>query len=128
MRKKKQTQARVVEVDGCVIIPPGYDRPVFQGDMMLVRVDELPSGVEHANDNVVAHSETGHDHVAERAMVFTTKDAMTLYFKALDKEPVRLEHRRSFDAHKTIVFPPGEVWRVRRQREHTPEGWRRVED
>lgn len=119
---------KVSEVDGCVVIPLGYNRPVFQGDMMLTRVDALPADAREHTDNIVAHSETGHHHVAERAVVFTTKDAMTLFFRSIGKEPVRLEHKRSFDTHKTVVFPPGEVWQVRRQREHTPAGWRLVQD
>ena len=38
-----------------------------------------------------------------------------------------LEHLRSFDTHETIKLPVG-TFEIRRQREYTPEGWRRVED
>ena len=43
------------------------------------------------------------------------------------REPTELRHLRSFDTHESILFRPG-TYHVRRQREHTPEGWRRVED
>ena len=39
----------------------------------------------------------------------------------------QLEHLREFDKHEPILFEPG-VYHVRRQREYTPEGFRRVED
>jgi hypothetical protein len=128
VKTKAKKNVEPAEVDGCIVIPPGYDRPVFQGDMMLTRADVLPADAKEHTDNIVAHSETNHHHVAERAVVFTTNDARTLYLRALGKEPVRIEHKRSFDTHKTIILPPGEVWLVRRQREHIPDGWRIVQD
>ena len=47
--------------------------------------------------------------------------------KATDETETLLRHLRDHDTHKTIAIPAG-VFEVRRQREHTPEGWRRVED
>ena len=43
---------------------------------------------------------------------------------------VDVVHHRPWDTHETIrlLGNPGDVWEVRCQREHTPEGWRRVED
>lgn len=108
-----------------------------QGDLMLRRIESLPSGAKPISADkgffVVAHSETGHNHViADRPNVklYTTGDPMVSYLEvieATDKMETLLEHLRSFDTHKTIVIPPG-VFEVRRQREYTPEGWRRVED
>ena len=34
---------------------------------------------------------------------------------------------REFDTHEALAFTPG-VYRVRRQREATPEGWQRAQD
>ena len=38
-----------------------------------------------------------------------------------------LDHLRPHDTHESIMFEPG-IYEVRRQREYTPEGFRRVED
>lgn len=110
-------------------IPENTTTPVFQGDIMLTLVDSLPGDAVAKKDNVIAHSETGHHHVAERAKVFTVPDGETLYLRALGKS-VDIVHKRPFDTHETIrlLGAPGQVWRVRRQREYVPDGWRRVED
>lgn len=119
---------QIREVDGVLIVPAGYSRPVFQGDMCLRRVDSIPKDAKRSKDSIVAHSETGHHHVAEKAIVFTTGDAMRLFFKAIGRDPVSIVHKREHDTHKTVQIPPGEVWEVRRQREWVPEGWRMVQD
>lgn len=100
----------------------------FQGDVCFERVDALPEEAKPSKSNVVAHSETGHHHTAERAEVYDF-DGMTLYMKAIGKS-VDVVHHRPNDTHETIrlLGEPGAIWKVRRQREHTPEGWRRVED
>lgn len=101
----------------------------FQGDVMVQRVDKVPLEAEDAKTSIVAHSETGHHHVATKAKVFSVPDGMTLYMKALGTE-IDLEHKRPYDTHETIrlLTKPGDVFKIRRQREYTPEGWRRVED
>jgi hypothetical protein len=43
------------------------------------------------------------------------------------ERPDELRHLREFDTHEPIAFTPGK-YLARRQREYTPEGWRRVED
>ncbi len=108
-----------------------------QGDLYIRRIEALPKDAKHVvADNgkyVVAHSETGHDHViAERPNVqlFTTGDTMISYLQvieATDATETLLEHLRSFDTHETIAIPTG-IFEIRRQREYVPEGWRRVED
>lgn len=108
-----------------------------QGDLLLRRIEALPANAKLAQAEkgsfVVAHSETGHNHViAERQNVklYTTGDPMISYLEvieATDKTETLLKHLRSFDTHETISIPPG-IFEVRRQREYTPEGWRRVED
>jgi hypothetical protein len=104
-----------------------------QGDVMFRKIDALPSGVspEKAVDGVfvVAHSETGHNHVVmERPTVkmFSAMDEFRSYLVVEDK-PATVEHRRHFDTHESFALSPG-VWEVRRQREYTPEGFRRAAD
>jgi len=106
-------------------------RCAAQGDLMLRAVDSMPDGVEElkpeGNRHVVAHSETGHYHWLDsrRARVFRAT-AMLSYLHVL-KEHVDLIHARENDRHETIRVPRG-LYEIRRQREYTPEGWRRVED
>lgn len=112
-----------------------------QGDVIFRRVAALPSNVvEHKRngDLVVAHSETGHHHsIADRAVSHfeAPGDSLTCYLRfdaGLDADigGVDVVHRRAWDTHETLrlLGKPGDVWQVRRQREWTPEGWRRVED
>lgn len=103
---------------------------VFQGDIAMERIATLPKGATPQKGNVVAHSETGHHHVAERAKVFTQPDdGQTLYMRAIGKS-IDVVHKRNYDVHETIRLEsqPGDIWRIRRQREWTPEGWRQVQD
>ena len=113
-------------------------RIVAQGDCLFVRVGKLPGDTvldPAAGRIVVAHSETGHDHVAESrsARLHHAKgDPLTDYLVFGDTDVVGIDivHLRSWDTHETVrlLGQPGDVWQVRRQREWTPEGWRRVED
>ncbi|MES2055780.1 MAG: hypothetical protein V4564_07580 [Pseudomonadota bacterium] len=104
----------------------------FQGDICIRRIEALPAGLELAKaengHHIVAHSETGHNHVVlERsAQLLIDKTNEFIAFLSV-KEPTELEHLRSFDTHETLLLPPGN-YEVRRQREHTPEGWRRAAD
>lgn len=114
-----------------------FEKCAAQGDLLIRRIDALPKYAKPVQSEkghfVVAHSETGHNHViAERSNVtlYTTGDPMVSYLQvieAADQTETLLEHLRSYDTHETIKIPNG-VFEVRRQREHTPEGWRRVED
>lgn len=111
------------------ILPDG--RPAFQGDVMFRRIDALPPGIAPADgeEHIVAHSETGHHHVALGGTYYTTGDPFVAYL--VTSAPVKVEHRRSTDTHETLELyaDGGEVvWEIRRQREQGPEGWRRVED
>ena len=108
-----------------------------QGDLYIRRIEKLPNGVKRIDSEkgvyVVAHSETGHNHViAERPNVslYSGDDPMVSYLQvieATDEAETFLEHLRTFDTHETIKIPVG-TFEIRRQREYTPEGWRRVED
>lgn len=109
--------------------------PAKQGDLMLISIEALPEGVvAQKNDNgyfVLAHSETGHHHavLADNDVEFYAdpKDDMKSYFVVKKVIGSLLEHMRSFDTHKSIKIPPG-IYELRRQREYTPQGWRKVED
>ena len=103
-----------------------------QGDVLIRRINELPEGVMEAKAEgdhyIVAHSETGHHHVIERgkALMFNLPDDIYRCF-IVAKEPVDLVHERSFDTHEPLRLPEG-TYEIRRQREYTPEGYRRAAD
>lgn len=104
---------------------------VAQGDVLIRRVDGIPTEAareEKRGPVVVAHSETGHHHAfdaGESVWLYSTKDQLVSYLEV--KRPAVLRHHRDFDTHEALQFDPG-IYEIRRQREWSPEGWRRVED
>jgi hypothetical protein len=113
-----------------------FTKIAAQGDMMIMRIETLPSGLEEykpeGNHYVIAHSETGHNHVMEKTAVKAYKrqnvTEANIFELFLDVgEESKIEHLRSFDTHETIVVPPGQ-YIVKRQREYTPQGFRRAQD
>ena len=102
-----------------------------QGDVLFVRLDKLPKDAIEVMRGpgalVVAHSETGHHHQipSEHVHMYASAEPLRSYIKVDSAADVI--HMRSFDTHETLRLAPG-IYEVRRQREHTPEGWRRVED
>jgi hypothetical protein len=114
-----------------------FTKMAAQGDFLIIRIDNIPSNVvpfspEKDNTYVVAHSETGHNHVmvADRVQGFkspVTNDAelYQLFFSV--EAPTEINHLRSYDTHDTLLVPPGN-YMVRRQREYVAEGFRRAQD
>lgn len=108
-----------------------------QGDVLFLRIKSLPKdAVEQKSDGliVVAHSETGHHHALEpgEAKLFEKleRDPMVCYLQ-IAGEYADVVHHRPHDTHETVRLlggALGNLWEVRRQREWTPEGLRRVED
>ena len=109
-------------------------RPAFQGDVLIQRVGDLPKGLvetkPESGDYIVAHSETGHHHVVKARpdvqMYRRAQDDFEAFLRIAAGTSV-LEHRRSFDTHAPLSLPPGN-YRVKRQREYVPEGFRRAAD
>lgn len=124
-------------------------KPAAQGDLLVRPVSGIPEGfVPVQQDNplgyVVAHSETGHHHVAT-----TTAAKATLYrmppagatgpvdpsrfgggllsYLEIQEGVVELLHQRPHDTHQTLQLPAG-IWELRRQFDHGPEGWKVVQD
>jgi hypothetical protein len=108
-------------------------RIAAQGDLLLRRIDSVPSGAvtvpPEAWKHVVAHSETGHHHTvgAFNVLHFRAPDNELLSFLRIDSEYADVVHERPFDTHATLRIGGG-CWELRRQREYVPDGWRRVED
>ena len=112
-----------------------FDRIAAQGDMMLIKIDELPSqGIAPVTPEngqfILTHSETGHHHIVlERPGVRMFNDTMDLFrsWLVVEGDPVSLDHLRPTDTHESLEIKPG-IYEVRRQREYSPEGWRRAAD
>lgn len=113
-----------------------FTKMAAQGDFIIMRISDIPANVEKIEPEngvyVVAHSETGHNHVMEMEHVTAYKPAGTkevdLYEMFLNVEaPTEINHLRSFDTHETLLVPPGK-YEIRRQREYVPEGFRRAQD
>lgn len=108
-----------------------------QGDLYLRRVNSIPAGLtEHkaeAGVFILAHSETQHNHVVKarpNIKFYATDDPLLSYLEvieATDQAEAVIEHLRSFDTHESLLVPPG-TYELRRQREYSPEGWRRAQD
>lgn len=114
-----------------------FTRIAAQGDFLIMKIDNIPDGVEPMKNTdetkiVVAHSETGHNHVMDRthvdAFVASNTKEVDLYEMFLSvKEPTEINHLRSFDTHETLLVPPGN-YVIKRQREYTAEGFRKAAD
>ena len=107
-----------------------------QGELYFTRVAELPAGLtEQQRDGatIVGHSETGHNHVIRDGVTlheFTPRDPCMCYLQVDStlRECAELEHLRSFDAHPSLMLIPGAIYRVKRAREFTPQGWQMAQD
>lgn len=110
-----------------------------QGDVLIIRRSKLPTDAKSEMQSgraVVAHSETGHHHVAEPAKggevaLFSSSNPLVSYLRVRGTY-ADVVHERPWDTHETLrLLNDGQeevYWEIRRQREHSPEGWRRVED
>lgn len=105
-----------------------------QGDMLLTKIKALPSNVtktEAVNSKfILAHSETGHNHTVKKQAGITfysnDNDPFIAYL-VVDNTKCLVEHERGFDTHESISLKDG-IYEIRRQREYTPEGFRRAQD
>lgn len=99
---------------------------VAQGDLNVFAIHAIPDGVPETKDRVLAHSETGHHHVLEgNAVRVFRADEFTAYVKV--EKPAKIVHLRSFDTHAPLSLAPGN-YRITRQREYVPEGFRVAAD
>lgn len=105
-----------------------------QGDVDITpTTDEIPSdALKHARENgaiIVTHSETGHHHVIEHpdVVMYDDKTNELISWLEVTCELAELKHLRSHDTHESLFLPKGR-YKIGRQREYTPSGWRKVQD
>jgi len=110
-------------------------RPIFQGDVAFVRVAkrDVPKAAQAVPRDgarvIVAHSETGHHHYLDGEGVTLLREPSNPLIAYLRVECATADviHGRPYDTHETISLPRG-TYRVVRQREYTPQGYRMVQD
>lgn len=110
-----------------------FKKQAAQGDMLITRIEKLPDGLEAAKIerkgyHILTHSETGHHHVVKEraAQMLIDKTNNFIAYLAV-KEPCEVEHLRPHDTHAPISLDKG-FYEIRRQREYTPEGFRKAQD
>ncbi len=102
------------------------DKHVRQGDILLVRVDGLPTKTKRVQSNIVAYGEvTGHAHKVEvdAGDCILVEDEEGNLFVSVKDAPATLKH----DEHAPIKLEQGH-YKVVRQREYAPEKPRQVAD
>lgn len=110
-----------------------FETHAAQGDIFIRRVAAIPKNAKPAKPDggkwIIAHSETGHHHVIDRpkAEVYEAVDDHFVAWIRMLKDG-ELRHERSFDTHESLKLEAGAIYEVRRQREYTPEGFRRAAD
>lgn len=110
-----------------------FENCAAQGDMLIRRIDKLPDHIIEAKSEcgnfVLAHSETGHNHVVKETPdvhFYQNANDNFIAYLVVDND-AKIEHMRSHDTHETILLKQG-VYEVRRQREYVAEGFRRAQD
>ena len=115
-------------------------RPAAQGDVLFRRVSTVPPKYVRTPVRgaiIVAHSETGHHHSIDAtdgvSLFRDPADSLVCYLSLEGIEYADVVHHRAWDTHATLRLLGGQakeptIFEVRRQREFTPDGWRRVED
>jgi hypothetical protein len=111
-----------------------------QGELYIDRVSVLPKGLKKIeptnNIYVMAHSESGHNHVIEanpNVNIYATDDPMLSYLEVIevtDEVECLLKHlKEGLDSHATFKFEAG-IYELRNQSEadNSPAGWRRAAD
>ena len=100
----------LVRIDESSILPAGYDRQASDGaDLVVVK--------------------SGHDHVIDAScadLYSSQEDAFIQYIMVVSRTALR--HKKTGpESHEPIMVEPG-LYKVVRQRESTPQGFRRIED
>ncbi len=93
-----------------------------QGDLLIIRVKGIPQDSKKWKNRILAEGEaTGHMHELDLGEVYE-KDGV-LYFSVPEGNTATLNHQE----HGAMTFETGD-YKVIRQREYEPAGWRYVAD
>lgn len=93
-----------------------------QGDLLIMSIPKVPENAVSKQHRVLAEGEvTGHLHELDSGEVY--EENGTLFFRVAPETRATLNHPE----HAALTFEPG-VYKVVRQREYEPKGWRIVAD
>lgn len=134
------------------------NRMAAQGDVMFIRASaadvQIDASKEIKPENgrlIVAHSETGHHHTVDATgtKLYQGENENVCYLVMAEGVGFKdVVHHRDWDTHETFRLLGNEsktsdkssalgkggdtggatIWKIQRQSEWSPEGWRRVED
>lgn len=114
--------------------PVTFKNTAAQGDCFIKRVNSIPAvdmnkqEPDELGNLVAAHSETNHNHVLDpRHCNLFDQDEFTSWLEVPAGKTVIMRHLRDHDTHGPIEIGEG-TYKITRQREHTPEGYRRAQD
>jgi len=94
-----------------------------QGDLLFLKCDETDVSGEETEDPVLAHGEvTGHKHQVSAGQI-RHQVSDRLHYLTVQSATATVTH----EEHGPIVLDKG-CWKVVRQREYEPNGWRTVAD
>lgn len=95
-----------------------------QGDILFFEVKDLPEGLKVRENKIIAEGEaTGHKHRLEETsdgLLFEDENG-NLFLRSNVITTIIHEE------HKPIALPKGN-YKILRQKEYSPEGWREVRD
>lgn len=95
---------------------------IRQGDVLLVPVNNVPSGHQLPHLTLALGEVTGHSHRISQGEALLTERDGVLYLSVFS-EDATLAH----EEHHHLSIPYGS-YEVRIQREYEPDGWRYVAD
>jgi hypothetical protein len=109
-----------------------FNKAATQGELLVMRCEKPETDLVKAKPDmihfIIGHSETGHHHVVETTgtCFYETENPMIAFLEVFDAE-AELKHLRSYDTHPSLMLDKG-WYEIRRQREPSPTGWKKVID
>lgn len=98
---------------------------MIHGEATIIKVNKVPTGLKFkpADSAIIAHSESGHNHVLEKVnegisdIQIAHDESGNIYFKVTGE--AQIKHKKSFDIHETTKVSEG-VYIVGIEREYDP--------
>lgn len=104
---------------------------IRHGDLCLVKISKLPTGLEQAKTKAIMKGSGGNDHSTDTGKIYfkTNGDFIFGYLKAKDTKLYHIEHGKVVKGKslREAKIPDG-IYELRRQNEYTHEGMKQVID
>lgn len=91
---------------------------VRHGELLLEEVSKFPAKSKKAKSYILAHSESGHNHVLESKVDYEVSETDKEFLIRLFA-PAKLVHQKTVNRHKDLVVKPG-IYRIRHKQEYSP--------